>query len=528
LETGRADSIRLPERRRFLIAAGALTALLAACQTPSAQRPPSTPTPRPAPSAGEWASLAAGLAGQLVRPGDATYETARLLFNRRFDGARPAGVAYCRSEADVQACLAFARRFAVELAVRGGGHSYAGWSTSTGLVLDVSNLSAVAVDQAAGTAVVGAGARLIDVYAELARHGLALPAGSCPTVGIAGLTLGGGVGVIGRKFGLTCDNLLGARVVAAGGRVLTCDAGHEPDLFWALRGGGGGNFGVVTSFTFRVHPVSSLALFTLDWPWSRAAAMVGAWQTWAPAAPDELWSSCLLLSSADKRAGPAARVNGAYVGPAADLPRLLRPLTDAAGAPSRRSTGDVPLLDAMLVEAGCSGKTPAACHLADLDPQGTVRRDTFAARSDFFTAALPGAAINELVGTVERRQADARLGDGGIGFDAFGGAINRVAPAATAFVHRGALFSAQYSASWQPADAADTVSANAAWLNAAWRAMRPYASGFAYQNYVDPDLADWQRAYYGANLDRLRRVKAAYDPGGLFRFPQGIPRGPLG
>ncbi len=282
-------------RRDFLTLSilGGLTGLLAACgggspnqgsatptATASKATPGITPTQQPSPSGADWSALASSLQGSLVRPGNSQYATAHQLFSTRFDNILPAAIAYCASAADIQKCLAFVRRFNMPFAPRSGGHSYAGYSTSTGLVLDVTRMNAVTVNASAGTATIGAGARLIDVYNAITQYGLILPAGSCPTVGIAGLTLGGGVGVIGRKFGLTCDNLLSAQVVTADGSILTCNANQNSDLFWALRGGGGGNFGVVTSFVFQLHQVAALSLFTLDWPWSVAANVVDAWQNW--------------------------------------------------------------------------------------------------------------------------------------------------------------------------------------------------------------------------------------------------------
>lgn len=517
-------------RREFLTlcALGALPGVLASCQAgPSSfgnATSSASPSKQPSPSGPDWSALARSLRGTLVRPGSPQYSTAHQLFNTRFDRVQPEAIAYCVSPADVQTCLAFAHRFGLPLAPRAGGHSYAGYSTTPGLVLDVTRMSAVTVNGGTGTATVGAGARLIDVYAALAQHGLALAAGSCPTVGVAGLTLGGGIGVLARKFGLTCDSLLAAQVVVASGRVLTCDVNHDPDLFWALRGGGGGNFGVVTSFTFRVHQVATLSPFTLYWPWSSAAAVVGAWQNWAPHAPDELWSNCVLLATKDKRSGPVVLVNGVYVGGVAPLNSLLQQLTSQVGvAPVSRYVSSAGLLETMLIEAGCYGKTVSECHLPSQDPHGQVQRDTFGAKSDYFTGALPRGGIDTLVSAIARRQASSVLGQGGIGLDAYGGAINRVAADATAFVHRNALFAAQYSASWNANDPDSVVAANHSWLTETWQAMRPYASGAAYQNYIDPDLADWQRAYYGANLSRLRRVKAAYDPGDLFHFAQSIP-----
>jgi len=385
-------------------------------------------------------------------------------------------------------------------------------------------MNAVMVNAGAGIATVGAGARLIDVYSTLAQQGLALPAGSCPTVGVAGLTLGGGVGVLGRKFGLTCDNLLSAQVILANGRILTCDASHNPDLFWALRGGGGGNFGVVTSFTFQAYPVASLSLFTLYWPWASAVDVVAAWQNWAPQAPDELWSNCVLQSTSNKGANPIVLVNGVYVGSVTPLNSLLQQLTrQIPAAPTSNYVSSASLLDTMLTEAGCYGKTVAQCHLPSQNPQGQLVRGTFSAKSDYFTSVLPRSGIDVLVNAVAQCQASSILGVNGIGLDAFGGAINRVPPNATAFVHRNALFSAQYSANWNASDPASVVAANQTWLANTWQAMRPYASGGAYVNYIDPNLPNWQQAYYGSNLPRLQQVKATYDPGNFFHFVQSIP-----
>jgi FAD/FMN-containing dehydrogenase len=521
-------------RRQFLSLCllGAAPAFLAACQSapPKAgpvlsPTPPPTATTRPLPpSEADWSSLGTSLEGSLIRPGMPAYLTARQLFNPRFDGVQPMAIAYCTSSLDVQQCLAFTRRFDLPLACRAGGHSYGGYSTTGGLVVDVTRMKVISVDVAAGTAAVGAGSRLIDVYAALAAHGLIVPAGSCPTVGIAGLTQGGGLGVLGRKFGLTCDNLLSAEVVLADGRLITCDATEESDLFWALRGGGGGNFGVVTSLTFRTHPIGTVALCTLDWPWERAVDVVQAWQNWAPQAPDELWSNCLLLASADKHALPGARVNGVYVGAASALQPLVSALIDQIGlSPSSTYISDVTLLEAMLIEANCGGLTVAECHLPSQDPQGQLQRDTFGAKSDYFDHILPRQGITNLVNSLASRQASKELGAGVIVLDASGGAINHVDPAATAFVHRSSLFSAQYFANWNATDSLAVVLANQQWLADTWQLMRPYASGAAYQNYLDPDLVDWQNAYYGANLPRLEQVKAAYDPLDLFHFDQSIP-----
>jgi FAD/FMN-containing dehydrogenase len=512
-------------RREFL--GLSILGVLASCQVEPSKSGKATATPfKPSSStvaSSNWSAFAKSLQGMLVRPDSPQYASARQLFNPRFDSILPEAIAYCASLADVQSCLIFARQFGLPLALRAGGHSYGGYSTTTSLVLDVTRMNTVTVDANNGTATVGAGARLIDVYEALAPYGLVLPAGSCPTVGIAGLTLGGGVGVLGRKFGLTCDNLLAAQIVLADGRVLICDASHNPDLFWALRGGGGGNFGVVTSFTFQVHQVATLSLFTLNWLWSSAVDVVSAWQAWALLMPDELWSNCLLLATSDKSSGPVVRVNGVYVGDVTTLNSLLQQLTSQIDAvPTSRYVSDASLLDTMLYEAGCYGQTVDECHLPNQTPQGQIQRETFSAKSDYFANALPRSGIDALVSAITVRQGSSTLGAGGVGLDAWGGAINRVAKDATAFAHRDALFSAQYTADWNVGDPDSVITASHSWLTNMWQEMRQYASGATYQNYIDPDLTDWQHAYYGTNLLRLQRIKAFYDPDNLFHFPQSI------
>src|SRR5262249_51638262 len=198
-----------------------------------------------------------------------------------------------------------------------------------------------------GTATIGAGATLIQVAGGLAPAGVMIPGGTCGSVGIAGLTLGGGQGVTGRRFGLTCDSLRGATVVTADGRILRCDASTHPDLFWALRGGGGGNFGVVTSFHFKTHALERITLFGLTWPWSRAADVLDAWQSWAPAAAHELWSSCRIRWIPSS--GASVSVGGAWTGPPSQLSTILdRFIGHVGAAPTSRATNTTAYLDAAL------------------------------------------------------------------------------------------------------------------------------------------------------------------------------------
>ncbi|MGW5680412.1 FAD-binding protein [Nonomuraea sp. NPDC003754] len=447
----------------------------------------------PAASAPDWTALGRSLDGRLVRPGEAGYDAARRLYNPTFDTVRPRGVAYCATPADVAACLAFARRERVPLTSRSGGHSYAGWSTGPGLVVDVSRMNTVSYRS--GLATVGAGAKLIDVYDGLHARGVGIPAGSCPTVGIAGLTLGGGIGVVSRKYGLTCDALESVRIVTADGRVLTCDENNHSDLFWACRGGGGGNFGVAVSFTFRTHPVGDVTVFFLHWPWSKAVSVVKAWQSWAPAAPVAMWSTLHLT-----RAGGDldVQVAGLYVGGRTACAKLLDGLVRTAGTPSSRYVVERTTMQANMIMAGCAGKTVAQCR--------RMPREAFVATSHLGYAKLSTEGAKELAARV------ARPGGHSVLLDAMGGAIGRVRSDATAFPHRQALFSVQYYAE----------GSDRAWLRGTREAMGPYLGDHAYVNYIDPDITQWRQAYYGANAARLAAVKAAYDPGRLFALPQGV------
>jgi FAD/FMN-containing dehydrogenase len=508
-----------PPRRAILLAGGVLAGSLASGRVTGGRV---AWVAGAKPTKADWAALRSSLSTRrLSLPGEAAYRHARQLFDPRFDTLRPAGVAYCGTPADVSACLSFARRFGLQARPRSGGHSYAGWSSVTGgLIIDVTPMSHFTVGS--GTVAVGTGLDLMSFYNKLAAHGLAVPGGSCATVGIAGLALGGGVGVLSRQFGLTADHLTEVQIVTADGSVLTCNETTHSDLFWACRGGGGGNFGVATSFTFKTRALSHLVLFFLSWPWSQASRVVSAWQSWAPHAPGDLWANLHL--GAAFGGTPGVKVGGTCTGSTAKAAHLLQQLYALVGSsPSTSFLHTESFLDAMLIEAGCSGLTVPECGTG---PGGQLGRVPSFAKSDIFTKPLSAAGIGALLGGIERLGgiAGAAGGAGSIAFDAFGGAINKVPADATAFVHRNALFQAQYYTSWNSPGAAAGVARQHAWLRSSYADVHPHASGQAYQNYIDPDLTDWRQAYYGANYARLAQVKASYDPTGFFRFPQAITR----
>ncbi|WP_103353366.1 FAD-binding oxidoreductase [Amycolatopsis sp. CA-128772] len=485
-------------RRAFLRIAGvsAAGAVVAACgpETPSApvastapavtsSAPPATRLPTGPPN---WDELRSQLTGDLIRPGVDAYATAKRGFNQLFDGNNPVAVATAQTVQDVQACLkAAAGR--VTIAARSGGHSYAGYSVPEGgLVVDVAGLNKV--DVQGSKAVIGAGAKLKDVYAGLARAGRALPAGSCPTVGIAGLTLGGGIGVLARKYGLTCDHLSSAQVVTADGRTLTASADSEPDLFWALRGGGGGNFGIVTEFTFDTDPAPDLTVFSLHFPAGSAANVLGAWQQWIAAMPPELWANLVLSGGAPVQ----CRVGGCYVGGAAGLNTLLNNLTtNAAARPTQRVVKSLDYLGAMKYFEGSSN------------------RQSFLASSRIITAPVDAA---KLVAVTDGRAGTDLLVDG------LGGAVAAPAKDATAFWHRDALASIQVYA---PATA-KTRGKVAQSIGEVVAGLADAGAAGGYVNYIDPALPDWKTAYYGDNAKRLEDVSKKYDPQNVFRFGQGV------
>lgn len=472
-------------------------------------------------TAADWSTFASSLEGRLVQPGGATYERDHELFDTRFDSVRPEGIAFCASESDVQRTIAFARAHALPFAVRCGGHSYGGYSTTTGLVCDVGPLGGVTPDAARGQVTLGAGGRLIDVYDGVGRAGLAVPGGTCASVGISGLALGGGQGVLGRKLGLTADAVMGLRIVTADGVVRACDASNEADLFWACRGGGGGQWGVVTEWTLRASIIGSLVRFSATWDWDAASDVMAAWQEWAPVAPDELWAKINFSAVGTSR---RLVVVGVRIGSEADLRGDLDRLFARTGRPRSQNATTAPFLDTMFVEASCSDRSLAECHLPSVHPEGTLHRRSHFGGSAFFDRPLTPAGVRILTAALEERGTSPLLEDGSgmVMVDALGGAIGRVAPDATAFVHRNALFLAQYSAHAGGRATPEELAANTDWLARLKAAMLPHSSGGAYVSYTDENLVDYETAYYGTNLPRLRSIKAAVDPDGVFSFAQSL------
>ncbi|WP_206050950.1 FAD-binding oxidoreductase [Nocardioides speluncae] len=438
------------------------------------------------------AELADSLDGDLFSPDSPAYDAVRRPVNATYQAVRPRLVVVCHSVADVVTVIGYAAASGDRLVPRGGGHCFAGRSSTDGIVLDTSGLAGVTV-AADGTATIGAGARLGQVYADLHAAGRTLPAGCGPTVGIAGLTLGGGIGLLGRQHGLTCDRLVGAQVVLADGRVVECDEDHDADLFWALRGAGGGQFGVVTSLRFAAVPEPLTTRIEARWTDSGVPELVAAWQAWAPDAPDELTVNLTLTSE------PGAPVQARLVG-AATLDEeptraLLRELAERAGA--------TPELD---LRAGLPFHR-LKHTLADLDPLEAPGH-AVRLRSEFFTAPMAEPTVASLLRQLAAPRTSGRRE---LAFTAMGGAYNRVAEEATAFAHRGARFLLEHIA-----DAADP------WVDRSWATAHTDGTGRVYPNFPDPALEDGAAAYHAGNYPRLAAVKRRYDPHRFFDFPQAI------
>jgi FAD/FMN-containing dehydrogenase len=440
--------------------------------------------------------LGTALDGDLLTPASPGYDAARRPALTRFWDVRPQAVVRCESAQDVARAIGYARDTGTHVVPRGGGHCFAGRSSTKGVVLDLSRLDEITVGPD-GRARIGAGARLARVYDVMHEHGRTVPAGCGPTVGIAGLTLGGGLGLLGRAYGLTCDALVGARVVLADGRAVGCDIDCDPELFWTLRGAGGGQFGVVTSLTFATVPEPRATRFELYWPDAAADAVIAAWQHWAPDAPDEITANLTVVAQPG------------------------RPLRVAVfGACFRGADATWDLVGKLVAASGNSAEIRVRHGLAVPDLKRSFAGDTAGpgaqvtvSRSEFFAHPLPAAAITALLDQLTARPNGRRE----LKFTAMGGAYNRVAADATAFAHRDERFLLEHLAH-----------DDAQWVGRSWVIAHPHGSGRVYPNFPDPQLDDWAAAYHGSNLPRLAAAKERYDPARLFRFPQAIWPEPAG
>ncbi|MET0701548.1 MAG: FAD-binding oxidoreductase [Mycobacterium sp.] len=451
----------------------------------------------------------AGLTGRVVRPGDADYPVARRSWNLLFNH-EPAVIVFAQETQDVVNAVAWARRNAVPVRVRSGGHCLEGWSTvDDGIVIDVSELKSTTVDNAANTAIVGAGLNQLEAVTALGTVGVAAPTGTEGTVGLVGATLGGGFGLLTRNFGMASDNLLAAEVVVAtkdsGAEVITVDQHTNVDLLWALRGAGNGNFGIVTSLTYRVQPLTQVSYLTATWSGlGDLPDVFDAWQRTAPYTDNRLTSQLEIATDSFQLVGVLA------AGSAEEATQLLAPIL-SLGAPT------VSITDADWADTYAGFQIPTADEPVN-----------WKFNSQFIYQPYPVEAIDLIVEFMSKAPSP----QCNYFTNAFGGAVTgSEPPGGSVFAHRNALFYAEPGAGWggarggqpEPAGSDPLTPACLAWVAEFSAALAPYVDG-AYTNVPNAGLVDYETAYWGAGVDRLRQIKAKYDPDNVFSFDQGIAR----
>jgi len=452
-----------------------------------------------------WSEWLPGFGGSLVTAEHPDYESLRRVWNGMID-RRPAVIARCRSVPDVQAALALARKEKVVVAIRGGAHNVAGNATvDGGMVLDLSPMKAITVDAARRRASAGPGVTWAELDSATHPHGLAVTGGLISSTGIGGFTLGGGIGWLMRKHGLTADNLVSAELVTAEGRVLQVDEGQHPDLFWALRGGGG-NFGIVTRFDYQLHPVQRVLGGLTLYPASRAGVILRYFRELTEHAPDEL----TLLFAANTappapfvpeplRLKPAVAIVACWSGDLAEGERVLKPL-HAFGPPAADVVGPMPYpaLQSML-----DGGAPPGLQ-------------------NYWKGAYLGALSDAAIDTVVEHAARMRSPMCQVHLHQLGGAVARVAEDATAFAHRKAAFAMNIIGMW-PEPGLAAAATHTAWAREFFEAMTPHTTGGVYVNFLGDEGPDRVKAAYGPRTyARLQEVKRSLDPDNVFRLNQNI------
>ncbi len=461
----------------------------------------------------------ATLTGRVLFPGDPGWDDARKVYNRRFD-VQPRAVVFCQENQDVVNALTYARENNLPFRVRSGRHNYEGYSlVQDGIVIDLSDIQHVRVDRESLTATIGAGNYALRCSEWLGQLGVTIPLATGPTVGIGGLTLGGGFGLTSRRLGLTCDSLLSATVINAAGEVITASECENPDLFWALRGGGGGNFGIVTDFTFRVHPVSYAAAVMVEWSWDHFEQVVDEWLDWSYKVDDAF---CAVLQLTVER---KIKLYGLYA--PADPSQLagLEKLLDSF-------LKKLPLPIGMQIQSPLPFNIAARLFFAQgqetvdpLQPEWPVHvhsgQQIYKSTSAAVMKPMPKkgiATLKEYLESIPQLSVPA-IQPSMVQLLPGGGQPTRIPPDATAVYLRQARCIIQYDGFWKaPQDEAATLN----WVKSFRDAMLPYTVG-AYVNYSDRDLGNYLEEYYGPNLKRLVQVKQAYDPDNVFNFPQSIP-----
>lgn len=434
-----------------------------------------------------------GLTGKVVVPGDPGYEEARQEYNEAID-AYPAVIVYCSDPCDVAGAILWSRERDIELRVRSGGHSYEGYSTGTNkLVIDTACMHHVKVDAAGGTVEVQAGGRLLPLYERLYRCGYAFPGGTCPSVAISGLVLGGGIGLSTRYLGLTADSLIEAEMVDARGKLLTANHACHPELFWALRGAGGGNFGVVTGYKFRLtEPVNKITLIRLRWDDNAPARIefLRVWQEWLPHLDRRMSAFGGIYKL-------GAWINAFFYGRPKEAGQILEPLLNIPGL-TLENINHIPFIDAVKIIGA-----------------GYPKREAFQTAGRFVQRPFAQSELAGLIDIMDKAPSDR---NSSLRVYSLGGSVRDLEIDATAFFYRQADYIMAIASSWQSEAEAPS---HKEWVKAGFNYIYRITRG-SYVNFPYSQTPDYERAYYGEHLRRLRRVKQEYDPCDVFSFPQSI------
>jgi hypothetical protein len=491
-------------RRRFLKAAAAFGAASAIEARAPAFAKPAIHTFR------NLEALRRKLTGRLIEPGEMGYLMAAYPNNMRYADVLPKFIARCATDGDVRLCVEWARDAKIEFAIRSGGHNYAGFSTTRGLLIDLKSMNKVSANLDKGTVTIQGGANNQNMADVLSGTDFAVPSGRCPTVGASGLVLGGGWGFSATHAGLTCDSLIETDVVLADGRQVTAkDEGETKGLFWALRGGGGGNFGVNTSFTFNLIDVKDdVTIFNIVWPAQKQVEMLATLQkiqnddatqisTRTKAFPDSPGAN-------PRRDQLRVTTLGQFFGPIEKAREVLAPALSMV-APIKADIRQMRYWQ-------------ARDYLITDDPNGM-----YDLRSSYVAETLSSDGLDRMLYWMTKWPGGSLVQENmGILF-AIGGRVRDKKPDDTAYVHRNANYIFEMEASWSPLDTPEIVDRQRGWLTEYFADMQKFLLPQSYVNFPSRELRDWAQAYYGSNLQTLRGIKSIYDRGNLFRFQQSIP-----
>ena len=436
----------------------------------------------------------------LIMSGSAEYEKLVLGHSARYQAIRPAGILLAREATAIETTLRYCRDNFLALHTRSGGHCFEDFNTGPGILLDLQRLKKMQIlkEGSKHYLTVDAGARTGAITAYLEKKGFVLPMGSCSSVGIAGLTLGGGYGLLSRRYGLTSDSLVALKLIAADGKVYAASQDENPDLFWACRGGGGGQFGIVTEFKFEIYPAAPVTGIQARFAPAQAREAFELWQNAAPSAPRELTSVFILLRG--KTGTVSGLLLGEFTGKTSGARTALKPLLELAD-PARLEIGEL------------SHATMSARFGGPL--LGEPTSVLFKSKSDYFYKPLSTKEVALIFNVLEAPRKFSQM----MIFDAYAGAISDVDVKDSAFAHRKARLLAQYRTDWSTLEDSQAAIAE---LNEIYNAVHSFASGRAYANYCDRDLKNWGEAYYGENLSRLIQIKKKWDPNSFFQHGQNL------